>query len=95
MPHQMDHNANSYLSVTFSSASPFQGSPSDLAGMYPGLFYHGRVGELEDVHLYSMPKPNWLQAKGTVLDGLNSTPGVIHVEEQIPKQRIKRGGDEL
>ena len=63
--------------------------------MYPGLYYHGQVGELEDVHLYSMPKHNWLQARDSVMEGLNSIPGVVHVEEQIPRQRIRRGGDEL
>ncbi|KDR82032.1 hypothetical protein GALMADRAFT_240468 [Galerina marginata CBS 339.88] len=91
----MNHDANSYIAVTFSPASPFLDSPSSLGEMYPGLFYHGQVGELSDVHLYSMPNENWMDARDEVLGGLNGHDGVLDVEEQIPRQRVKRGGDEL
>ncbi|PPQ91786.1 hypothetical protein CVT25_000431 [Psilocybe cyanescens] len=95
MPHQLNHETNGYLAVTFAPTSSFLASPSSLSNTYPGLQYHGQVGELSDVHLYSMSKNIWLSARDNVLGGLQSDADVLHVEEQVPRQRAKRGGDEL
>ncbi|KAH9483534.1 hypothetical protein JR316_0003002 [Psilocybe cubensis] len=95
MPHQLNHDTHGYLAVTFSPNSSFLNAPSSLINAYPGLQYQGQVGELSDVHLYSMPKDIWLSARDDVLGGLKKDGDVVYVEEQVPRQRVKRGGDEL
>ena len=95
MPHSMNHNTHTYITLTFSPSSPFFSSPASLGSKHPGLTYEGHVGELADVHLYSIPKGEWLQKRDGVLRELEGTEGVMHVEEQVLKQRVRRGGDEL
>ncbi|KAF9557765.1 hypothetical protein CPC08DRAFT_35815 [Agrocybe pediades] len=95
IPHQLNHDASGYVAVTFSPASSFISSPASLVDSFPGLKYHGKVGQLDDVHLYSMEKQHWLQARSNVLGGLENHSDILHVEEQTPRQRGKRGGDEL
>jgi hypothetical protein len=95
MPQNMNHDTHTYITVTFSPVSSFFSSPASLESKYPGLKYEGHVGELTDVHLYSTPKGEWVQKRDDVLRALEGSEGVMHVEEQVLKQRVKRGGDEL
>lgn len=95
MPHNMNHNTHTYLTLAFSPSSPFFSSPASLRSKHPGLTYEGHVGELADVHLYSIPKGEWMQKRDGVLRELEGTEGVMHVEEQVLKQRVRREGDEL
>lgn len=95
IPHQLNHDANSYLAVTFTPSSSYISSPSSLVDSFPGLSYQGKVGQLDDVHLYSMDKQNWLHARDTVLSGLDNHSEILYVEEQTPRHRAKRGMDEL
>ncbi|KAB5592113.1 hypothetical protein CTheo_4434 [Ceratobasidium theobromae] len=56
----------------------------------------GRVGELEEVQLYSVPKDVWDSSNGAsarIIEMLKSLEGVKAVDVQVPKVRSKRGGE--
>lgn len=91
----MNHNTHTYLSVNLAHNSPFLATPDALSAMYPSMKYEGQVGELADVHLFSVPKEDWANVENHVLNGLESTHGVLHVQVQTPRQRVKRGEEEL
>ena len=63
--------------------------------MHPSLAYHGQVGELHDVPLYAVPKADWDQIGEEILAVLKAEQGVLGVDVQVPKQRVKQGSDEL
>ena len=101
MPHEMNHDTHTYVAITLSASSPFLSSPGTLASAHPGLglAYQGQVGQLSDVHLYSIPKAEGRRSVGEVEEvlvrDLQGSDGVLHVEIQAPRQRARRGGDEL
>lgn len=55
-PPVLNHQANTYLTVTVQSSSPFFSQPSQLSKTHASLIYVSQVGELEDVKLFSVPK---------------------------------------
>ena len=55
----------------------------------------GNVGQLEDVHLYGVPKAVWQREGDMILVFLKELEGVSRVDVQIPQTRSRRGGDEL
>ncbi|KAI0668332.1 hypothetical protein C8Q78DRAFT_1071259 [Trametes maxima] len=90
-----NHEENVYLTVTVSPTSAVHNNPDGLA-VHPLLKHLGRVGELQDVQVLSVPRVNWPSVQGAVLDALNALPGVLRVDvQEKPKSRAKRGGDEL
>lgn len=93
MPQSLDYDHNTYLAVTLSTASHIQ--PSLLSAVHPSLAYHGQVGELKDVQLFAVPKTDWDQVGEDILAVLKAKQGVLGVDVQVPKQRVKRGSDEL
>lgn len=94
MPQALDHNANVYLAVTLSSGSPYFSTPANLVSANPLLAHQGPAGALPDVHLYSIPKPDWENIHEEVLSALREREGVVRVDLiQAPRQRSKR--DEL
>ena len=95
MPHTLDYDHNAYLAVTLPTASHIHFQPSSLSAVHPSLAYHGQVGELHDVQLFAVPKANWDQVGGDILAVLKAEKGVLGVDVQVPKQRVKRGSDEL
>ena len=88
MPQTLDYDHNTYLAVTLSTASHIHFQPSPLSAVHPSLAYNGQVGELQDVQLFAVPKADWDHV-------LKAKQGVLGVEVQVPKQRVKRGIDEL
>ena len=86
---------NVLITVTLSPTSALYSSPDGLI-VHPLLTRLGRVGELQDVQVLSVPRDNWSQTQGDVLSALNALPGVLRVDVQDPpRTRTKRGGDEL
>lgn len=104
MPHQLDYELQTYIAVTLSSSSPYFTSPPALAARHAwiALNYVGQVGELSDVHLYSIPKSELVKrgrsikdVENLVVQDIRGSDGVLHVEVQMPRQRIRRAGEEL
>ena len=91
----LDHNANTYLAVTLSPASPYFHDPSSLARAHPSAIHVGQVGELKDVQVIGVPKEQWDSAQNDILHYLKGREGVLSVDIQAVKARSKRGGDEL
>jgi hypothetical protein len=94
-PQALDHNVNTYISVTLDPSAPSFGSPSTLAG-HQALTYVGPVGQLADVQLLSVPRDQWPASETDVLTWIRAQPGIVHVEVQAPpRMRAKRGVHEL
>ena len=91
----MNHNTHTYLSVNLAHNSPFLSTPDALSAMYPSMKYEGQVGELADVHLFSVPKEEWANVENDVLNGIEGMHGVLYVQVETPRQRVKRGEEEL
>jgi hypothetical protein len=47
------------------------------------------------VQLFAVPKAGWDQVREDILVALKAKQGVLGVDVQVPKQRVKRGSDEL
>lgn len=93
--HIQDHNANVYLAITISPASPSYQNPEQLA-VHPALTYIGPVGQLRDVQTFSVPREDWGRVQGDVLRQLSDLPGVQRVDvQEPPRQRAKRGLEDL
>lgn len=97
-PLQLDRVNNAYFLITLAREGPVYSTPSALADLHPALTYVGRVGELEDTHIYSSP----LQEGDVVAEFLkekrNGEEGIIHVdfpEEITLTKRSKKNQDEL
>jgi len=93
MPPKLDYNSNVYLAVTLPSSSTFLSQPQTLADRHHLLTHVGQVGQLDDIHMYSVPKADWQQNQDEVLSLLRAQAGVGRVDVQIPAQRTRR--DEL
>lgn len=91
----LDYQQNTYIAVTLSSDSPYFSSPELLTRDHSSLTHVGKVGQLADVQLLSIPKAEWDHNAEDILTFLRSKNGVGNVDVQVPKQRVKRGGDEL
>lgn len=101
-PMRLDYAAFTYLAVTLSPQSPHFSTPNALATRTSdaiegsNLQHVGRVGELEDVQLFSVPKSVWDSSNGQsakIIEALKSLEGVKAVDVQVPKTRSKRGGE--
>ncbi|KAL4254442.1 hypothetical protein ABKN59_003652 [Abortiporus biennis] len=89
----LNYSENVYLTVTVSPELAQQ--PSGLL-IHPSLTTLGQVGELRDVQFVSVPKAKWDNIHNEVISSLQELAGVSRVEVlDPPKQRVKRGGDEL
>lgn len=91
----VNYSTHTYLAVTFSTSSHFLADPDSLSSVHPALAHVGQVGELKDVHLFSVPKEEWKRADSAIQDVLSAkrAEGVLRVDVQVPKGRAKR--DEL
>ncbi|KAG9127446.1 hypothetical protein FRC07_013763 [Ceratobasidium sp. 392] len=101
-PMRLDYTAFTYLAVTLSPQSPLFTNPNALAtrtseSIQEASVQHvGRVGELDDVQLFSVPKNVWDGPGGEsarILEAIKAQEGVKGVDVQIPKSRLKRGGE--
>ncbi|KAH7318823.1 hypothetical protein B0J17DRAFT_686407 [Rhizoctonia solani] len=101
-PMRLDYAAFTYLAVTLSPQSPHFSSPNALATRTSetiqgsNIQYVGRVGELDDVQLFSVPKNVWdgsNESSAKILGALKSLEGVKSVDVQGPRVRSKRGGE--
>ncbi|GAB1517033.1 hypothetical protein RhiTH_000076 [Rhizoctonia solani] len=99
-PMRLDYAAFTYLAVTLSPQSPHFSSPNALATRASesirgsNVQHVGRVGELEDVQLFSVPKDIWDGSSGSsarIIEAIKSLEGVKSVDVQVPKIRSKRG----
>ncbi|KAF8602801.1 hypothetical protein BDV93DRAFT_523891 [Ceratobasidium sp. AG-I] len=101
-PMRLDYAAFTYLAVTLSPQSPHFTNPNALAtrasqSVQGAEVQHvGRVGELEDVQLFSVPKNVWDASSGEsskIIETLKALEGVKSIDVQAPKMRAKRGGE--
>lgn len=94
IPQALDHEHNIYLVVTVSPSSPYYTSaPLTLQQAHPTLTAHGQVGELQDIHLLSVPRDAWPDVRADVISALNALDGVVRVDVQDGiRIRAKRGG---
>ncbi|KAG8772363.1 hypothetical protein FRC12_003096 [Ceratobasidium sp. 428] len=99
-PMRLDYAAFTYLAVTLSPQSPLSTNPNALATRTSesiqglGVQHVGRVGELEDVQLFSVPKNVWDGTGGAsakILETIKAQEGVKGVDVQVPRMRSKRG----
>lgn len=93
----LNYQTNTYLAVTLASSSPYYNNPAALAAIHPSVTHVGPVGQLPDVQLLSISKQDWERPgiSDEVMAFLNGRAGASRVDIQTPKQRVKRGGDEL
>ncbi|KZP03503.1 hypothetical protein FIBSPDRAFT_123312 [Athelia psychrophila] len=91
----LDHATNAYLAVTLSPASAYYHNPSTLSSFHPAVHHIGQLGVLSDVQLLSIPKTEWDLSRNEITSSLRAQVGVLRVDVQEVKQRVKRGGDEL
>ncbi|KAG8735616.1 hypothetical protein FRC11_003149, partial [Ceratobasidium sp. 423] len=88
---RLDYAAFTYLAVTLSPQSPHFSSPNALATRASEIIrgsnvqHVGRVGELEDVQLFSVPKHVWdgsSEDSAKIIETLKSQEGVKYVDVQ-------------
>ncbi|KAJ7432759.1 hypothetical protein B0H11DRAFT_1759728 [Mycena galericulata] len=91
----LNYGANTYLAVTLPSASSYLQNPVSLGLVHPAVAHVGQVGEMPDVQLVSVPKQEWEFSEAAREEILAAFKAVGKVDVQEPKQRTKRGGDEL
>ncbi|EFI28486.1 hypothetical protein CC1G_14018 [Coprinopsis cinerea okayama7 len=95
-PLQLDRANNAYFVVTLSQSGSLYTSPGSLAEQHPALSYVGRVGELEDTHVYSTPLNQEDVVSQFLKERRGGGEGIIHIsipEETVLEKRKKR--DEL
>ncbi|ESK94208.1 hypothetical protein Moror_8318 [Moniliophthora roreri MCA 2997] len=95
MTTNLDYSQNTYLAITLSSSNP-----SNIVSLHPALTHVGQVGQLKDVQMFSVPKTVWESNIGDEIKGIlegqkGRDEGVIRIDVQEMKQRVKRGGEEL
>ncbi|KAJ7625347.1 hypothetical protein DFH06DRAFT_1008080 [Mycena polygramma] len=91
----LNYAANTYLAVTLPSASSYLQAPASLGLIHPAVAHVGQVGTMADVQLVSIPKDEWEVSEAKRAEILAAFKAVGRVDIQEPKQRAKRGGDEL
>ncbi|KAJ6508471.1 hypothetical protein C8R45DRAFT_893050 [Mycena sanguinolenta] len=91
----LNYAVNTYLAVTLPSSSSFLQAPASLARLHPAVAHVGQVGEMPDVQIVSIPKDEWELSEDKRAEILAAFQAVGKVDVQVPKQRAKRGGDEL
>ncbi|KAK7038054.1 p-loop containing nucleoside triphosphate hydrolase protein [Favolaschia claudopus] len=91
----LNYAANTYLAVTLPSASSYLHQPASLALLHPAAAHVGQLDAMADVQLVSVPKDEWEMSEAKREEILAAFEAVGRVDVQEPKQRAKRGGDEL
>ncbi|KAJ7069572.1 hypothetical protein C8F01DRAFT_977204 [Mycena amicta] len=90
----LNYYANTYLAITIPASSSYMHSPASLQKLHPAATYVGQVGAMTDVQLVSIPKAQW-ESSDTRAEILEAFKAAGKVDIQEPKQRAKRGPDEL
>ncbi|KAF7348423.1 p-loop containing nucleoside triphosphate hydrolase protein [Mycena sanguinolenta] len=91
----LNYAANTYLAVTLPPSSSYLQAPASLALLHPAVAHVGQVGAMPDVQIVSIPKDEWELSEDKRAEILAAFRAVGKVDVQEPKQRAKRGGDEL
>ena len=96
MPLSLDYNTNVYLAVSLTPSSTFKSTPIQLDSFPSTVEDLGIMDNLPDTKILSVPKDEWSNVGEDILNALrNDKANVLRVDEQKPKLRTKRGGDEL
>ncbi|KAJ7244981.1 hypothetical protein B0H12DRAFT_793120 [Mycena haematopus] len=91
----LNYAANTYLAVTLPSSSSYLQAPASLALLHPAVAHVGQLDAMPDVQIVSVPKDEWEISEAKRAEILAAFKAVGRVDIQQPKQRTKRGGDEL
>ncbi|KAF7364989.1 p-loop containing nucleoside triphosphate hydrolase protein [Mycena venus] len=89
-----NYAANTYLAVTLPASSSYLQAPASLGLLHPVVAHVGQVGAMPDVQLVSVAKDEW-EVSEKRAEILAAFKAIGRVDIQEPKQRAKRGGDEL
>ncbi|KAN0139020.1 hypothetical protein V8E53_003408 [Lactarius tabidus] len=82
----LNYTTHVYLSILLSSSLL-----ADPSAVHPELKHVGQVGQLADVHLFSVPKATWDHSSAAIIGALRQIDGVLKVDIQEPRMRAKRG----
>lgn len=91
----LNYAVNTYIAVTLPPASSYLQTPASLGLVHPAVAHVGQVGAMPDVQLVSVPKQEWEVSETARGEILAAFKAIGKVDIQEPKQRTKRGGDEL
>jgi len=91
----LNYAANTYLAVTLPASSSYLQAPASLGLLHPAAAHVGQVGAMPDVQLVSVSKDEWEVSEAKRAEILAAFRAIGRVDIQEPKQRAKRGGDEL
>ncbi|KAJ7367191.1 hypothetical protein DFH08DRAFT_949170 [Mycena albidolilacea] len=78
----LNYAANTYLAVTLPASSSYLQAPASLGLLHPAVAHVGQ-------------RPEWEVSEAKRAEILAAFKAVGRVDIQEPKQRAKRGGDEL
>lgn len=88
----LSYATHAYLTVLLAHSSSLLADPSVV---HPDLKHIGPVGQLADIHLFSIPKPTWEHSSAAIIGALRQTDGVLKVDIQEPQMRVKRDQHDL
>ncbi|KAI9461651.1 hypothetical protein BJY52DRAFT_190852 [Lactarius psammicola] len=83
----LNYATHAYLTVLLARSSSLLADPS---AVHPHLKHIGPVGQLPDIHLFSVPKPTWEHSSAAIISALRQADGVLKVDIQEPRMRVKR-----
>ncbi|KAH9178218.1 hypothetical protein EDB89DRAFT_1879515 [Lactarius sanguifluus] len=83
----LNYATHAYLALLLTQSSSLLADPS---AVHPHLKHVGPVGQLPDIHLFSVPKTTWEHSSAAIISALRQTDGVLKVEIQEPRVRAKR-----
>ncbi|KAI9428882.1 hypothetical protein H4582DRAFT_1828819 [Lactarius indigo] len=84
----LNYATHAYLTLLLAQSSSLLADPSVV---HPHLKHLGPVGQLPDIHLFSVPKATWEHSSAAIINALRQTDGVLKVDIQEPRIRAKRG----
>jgi hypothetical protein len=83
----LNYATHAYLTILLAPSSSLLADPS---AVHPDLKYIGPVGQLPDIHIFSFPKPTWDHSSAAIISTLRQIDGVLKVDIQEPRTRVKR-----
>jgi hypothetical protein len=83
----LNYTTHAYLSILLARSSSLLADPS---AVHPELKHVGQVGQLADIHLFSVPRATWDHSSAAIIGALRQIDGVLKVDIQEPRMRAKR-----
>lgn len=101
----LNYATHAYLSILLARSSSLLADPSVVhpelkhvgqvslaaTSKFDPLLTDQKVGQLADIHLFSVPKATWDHSSAAIIGALRQIDGVLKVDIQEPRMRAKRG----